>query len=466
MAREEIKGAVAATTLSGAINNSVTSLTLADGTGWPTGSPGPFVATIDRGLSTEEKILVTTRSTNTLSSITRGYDGTSAQNHANGAVIEHTISALLLDEANRVVSERQGNIGLASAATLASQSKVTGDSVVRFKRQTDGQMEWGSGSGAADVLLRRLQADVLELQDELRLLRATNVQILSSRVGAESIDRFNVDASGKHQWGSGSGAVDLNLYRTSAAKLKTDHALEVAGAFTALTTGVVTGALTSDNIKRGSGTPEGAVTGVVGDIYQRTNGSSATSLYVKESGSGNTGWIPHGATRMLAHSETQVSQFASTAEFSIVDTTVAAGTLVAGDHLRLVVAGAWLNNSGSTDSARLRFYLGGTLIADTGASISLLSNTAVWFPWRVEINMRLVSLTSTSVSGIAHTTRIAGASEAWGIQSSDLPYTFNLVSALAGANWANAIAVKLTTTTGGTFAGMVGSGWSLERLYA
>lgn len=41
----------------------------------------------------------------------------------------------------------------------------------------------------------------------------------------------------------------------------------------------------------GSGTPEGAVTAVVGSLYTRTNGGANTTLYVKESGSGNTGWV-------------------------------------------------------------------------------------------------------------------------------------------------------------------------------
>lgn len=42
----------------------------------------------------------------------------------------------------------------------------------------------------------------------------------------------------------------------------------------------------------GTGSPEGVVTAAVGSIYRRTNGASGTTLYVKESGSGNTGWTP------------------------------------------------------------------------------------------------------------------------------------------------------------------------------
>ena len=44
------------------------------------------------------------------------------------------------------------------------------------------------------------------------------------------------------------------------------------------------------NVIVGSGSPEGAVSAVVGSIYMRTNGGASTTLYLKESGSGNTGW--------------------------------------------------------------------------------------------------------------------------------------------------------------------------------
>lgn len=40
----------------------------------------------------------------------------------------------------------------------------------------------------------------------------------------------------------------------------------------------------------GSGTPEGAITAPVCSLYYRTDGAAGTTLYVKESGSGNTGW--------------------------------------------------------------------------------------------------------------------------------------------------------------------------------
>jgi len=41
----------------------------------------------------------------------------------------------------------------------------------------------------------------------------------------------------------------------------------------------------------GSGSPESVVTAPIGAVYHRTDGGAGTSFYVKESGSGNTGWI-------------------------------------------------------------------------------------------------------------------------------------------------------------------------------
>jgi hypothetical protein len=41
----------------------------------------------------------------------------------------------------------------------------------------------------------------------------------------------------------------------------------------------------------GSGSPEGVLTAGIGSLYTNTAGGSGTTLYVKESGGGNTGWV-------------------------------------------------------------------------------------------------------------------------------------------------------------------------------
>lgn len=44
-------------------------------------------------------------------------------------------------------------------------------------------------------------------------------------------------------------------------------------------------------IRSGSGSPESVVTAPIGSLYLRTDGGASTTLYIKESGTGNTGWI-------------------------------------------------------------------------------------------------------------------------------------------------------------------------------
>lgn len=51
------------------------------------------------------------------------------------------------------------------------------------------------------------------------------------------------------------------------------------------------GAFGGPTIESGTGSPEGVITAEKGSLYLRTDGGAGTSHYVKESGSGNTGWV-------------------------------------------------------------------------------------------------------------------------------------------------------------------------------
>lgn len=44
------------------------------------------------------------------------------------------------------------------------------------------------------------------------------------------------------------------------------------------------------DIMSGTGSPEGVVSGAIGSLFLRTDGGAGTTMYVKESGAGNTGW--------------------------------------------------------------------------------------------------------------------------------------------------------------------------------
>jgi hypothetical protein len=53
---------------------------------------------------------------------------------------------------------------------------------------------------------------------------------------------------------------------------------------------VLSGSVPGLGIMKGVGTPEGSVSAGIGAMYLRTDGSTTTTLYIKTSGTGNTGW--------------------------------------------------------------------------------------------------------------------------------------------------------------------------------
>ena len=107
MPLREYAGAAPATRLSGALASGTTtsfSVITSGGAGYPSGASAPFVVVIDRGTATEEKILVATRSGDVFNTLTRGYDGTSAQAHSAQAIVEHVMDAASLTETNAHVN--------------------------------------------------------------------------------------------------------------------------------------------------------------------------------------------------------------------------------------------------------------------------------------------------------------------------------------------------------------------------
>lgn len=76
----------------------------------------------------------------------------------------------------------------------------------------------------------------------------------------------------------------------SGAKRLIDAQVGGATKFAVSNTGALSVSGTAATISSGTGSPEGAVTAVVGSLYTDTSGGAGSTLYVKESGSGNTGW--------------------------------------------------------------------------------------------------------------------------------------------------------------------------------
>jgi len=106
MLRREFSGSVLRTNLSSSISNTETSISVTDGSTYPTGI-NPFVIVIDRGISSEEKILISSRSSNTFTVHTRGYDGTTAVAHTSGAFVDHVLDAAVVQDMNTTTYDNE-----------------------------------------------------------------------------------------------------------------------------------------------------------------------------------------------------------------------------------------------------------------------------------------------------------------------------------------------------------------------
>lgn len=106
MERRQFTGAALRVNLSSSISNTATTINLTDGSTYPIGT-SPFVIVIDRGTANEEKVLISTRAANALTVSNRGYDGTVALPHDNGAFVDHILDASVIQDMNETTYDNQ-----------------------------------------------------------------------------------------------------------------------------------------------------------------------------------------------------------------------------------------------------------------------------------------------------------------------------------------------------------------------
>jgi len=83
--------------------------------------------------------------------------------------------------------------GSSSTANVAA-AVVTGDTSNRFAIRTDGQLQWGTGSAAADTNLYRSAANVLKTDDSLIVTGTVSAQVESASGGYTPASGFTVSS--------------------------------------------------------------------------------------------------------------------------------------------------------------------------------------------------------------------------------------------------------------------------------
>lgn len=155
MTRYEHRGNARKAVLAAGISSSDLTHTGDDLSGWPDGSIGPFWGVANKGTPSEEKILYSSRTVNTLTVFSdaggngRGRDDTTAQSHDAGATLEHVWTATEADQANTHVNEGDGAHGYPPKATLVT---TDGDQIILGEKTLMTPIiEGGSVNGAAVI---------------------------------------------------------------------------------------------------------------------------------------------------------------------------------------------------------------------------------------------------------------------------------------------------------------------------
>ena len=218
--RKEFLGGAPARTLASSITNVATSLTLSSGTSWPTGTPAKFVAVIDRGTASEEKVLITTRSGTSCTGVQRGYDGTAAAAHNAGATIEHCVDGYTLNQLSAMANAPTSQYDLVMRG-------VTANAWSRIGVGSNGQALVVSGgvpvfgqlpvAGLADGAVT-----TAKLADEaVTTAKIDDDAVTAAKIAANTITTAEVDA------GFPRGIIDVN-YAVSNGTATTSYAAQIA----------------------------------------------------------------------------------------------------------------------------------------------------------------------------------------------------------------------------------------------
>jgi microcystin-dependent protein len=201
MALKEYAGAAPQTRLASPITIGGTtsfSVVLGGGSGYPTGTTAPFVVVIDRGTALEEKILVDSRTNETFSGLTRGYDGTTAQAHSAQAIVEHVWDAASATEANlhtnddtrddhsQYLNPARHDISARHPTTALADNSVTGAKIEESHRWMPGDLKMTTKDEAQTGWLLCNGAEVL----------AATYPDLATELGTGAASRYGVAATG------------------------------------------------------------------------------------------------------------------------------------------------------------------------------------------------------------------------------------------------------------------------------
>jgi microcystin-dependent protein len=192
---KSFNGGAQKTALTASFTIGSNTLAVSNGSTFPSGTSGPFVVVVDRGLATEEKFLIESASgTNqtTFNVKQAGYDNTSTSAHSSGAVVEHCLDAYSIEQANRYVNLQtaKGDLISHSGTNTAKLSVGANNTVLTADSSVSLGSKWsliGSSSLASGAVTTEKIADSNVTTAKIADSNVTTAKLADGSVTAEKI---------------------------------------------------------------------------------------------------------------------------------------------------------------------------------------------------------------------------------------------------------------------------------------
>ncbi len=209
---------------------------------------------------------------------------TSVSGSNTGTVADQAFLQIPKTTVSTVISTLRGNI--------AAQDDGTNDTVEMGKvgpttADKEAGIKIGGSSGACTIY--RFGSAEMATSQIMRFIASGSTPGWKVAVAGEAEPRVSCRVAGVFFGPGSSTAVDSSLRRVAANEV----AVRDAGDSTdgTIRINVVRLGASGPIIAHGTGSPESVLTAKIGSTYHREDGGAGTSFYVKESGTGNTGWV-------------------------------------------------------------------------------------------------------------------------------------------------------------------------------